>query len=307
MNKTLIFLCISCGIVIFTVIVINTGPVIKLNIGESDENCKIYADLQEYNDDEKINQNKDEREKTVKSFKKAKNKCNRDKAIYGLEYASVVLDVVLGFICALLSLLHYFEVGKSFQKYTGLIGCISGIICFIITFVYFVYSTYIFNNDSPAMNLSTNSGMSYGGLLILDGDGALAKLDGNEYKCIEDYDEDKIDKLYAKYKDLGKKQYQYNKDSIDGDSKFNKCNIDGSNFDNLVGSKCKIVNDNSKMYEGKACDFLYKHYDDFSNKYTFDLWITSIIFDALVLVLTLGLIIFGFLLFKDSNGGHTPI
>ena len=285
MNKTLIFLCISCGIVIFTVIVINTGPVLRLGKGSAYENCKILADLQEYNDDEKIIQDKDAREKKVKSFKKAKNKCNRDKAIYGLEYASVVLDVVLGFICALLSLLHYFEVGNNFSKYTGLIGCISGIICFIITFVYFVYSTYIFNNDSPAMYLSTTSGMSYSGLLILDGDGAFAKLDGNEYKCIEDYDEDKIDKLYAKYKDLGKKQYQYNKDSIDGDSKFSKCNIDGSSFYNLIGSRCKIVNDNSKMYEGKACDFLYKHYDDFSNKYTFDLWITSIIFDALVLVL----------------------
>ena len=206
MNKTLIFLCISCGIVVFTIIVINTGPVLNRTIGESNENCKKYADLQKYNDDEKIQPIKETREKTVKSFKKAKNKCNRDKAIYGLEYASVVLDVVLGFICALLSLLHYFEVGKSFQKYTGLIGCISGIICFIITFVYFVYSTYIFNNDSPAINYGS-SGFGYKNSdYKLNGDGAFAKKDGNKYKCIEDYDAEKLDKFYVKYKDLGKKQ-----------------------------------------------------------------------------------------------------
>ena len=304
MNKTLIFLCISCGIVIFTVIVINTGPVLKLNIGESDKNCKILADLQEYNDDEKIIQDKDEREKKVKSFKKAKNKCNRDKAIYGLEYASVVLDVVLGFICALLSLLHYFEVGKSFQKYTGLIGCISGIICFIITFVYFVYSTYIFNNDSPAIDYNSSSGFVYENSdYKLNGDGAFAKKDGNNYKCIEDYDAEKLDKFHVKYKDLGKKQYQYKKDSIDASTEFGKCKIDYPEIADLITFGCEITT----FSKPSDCDYLYIHFDDFSNKYTFDLWITSIIFDALVLVLTLGLIIFGFLLFKDSNGGHTPI
>ena len=304
MNKTLIFLCISCGIVIFTVIVINTGPVLRLGKGNAYENCKILADLQEYNDDEKINQNKNVRERIVKSFKKAKNKCNRDKAIYGLEYASVVLDVVLGFICALLSLLHYFEVGKSFQKYTGLIGCISGIICFIITFVYFVYSTYIFNNDSPAIDYNSSSGFVYENSdYKLNGDGAFAKKDGNKYKCIEDYDDEKLDKFYVKYKDLGKKLYQYKKDSIDVSTKFGKCTIDYSEIRTLIANGCEITS----FTKPSDCDYLYRHHNNFTNKYNFDLWITSIIFDALVLILTLGLIIFGFLLFKDSNGGHTPI
>ena len=155
----------------------------------------------------KYNPLKKQEKKQLNFKKKAKNKYNRDKAIYGLEYASVVLDVVLGFICALLSLLHYFEVGKNFQKYTGLIGCISGIICFIITFVYFVYSTYIFNNDSPAIKYDS-SGFGYENTYYykLNGDGAFAKKDGNKYKCIEDYDAEKLDKFYVKYKDLGKKQ-----------------------------------------------------------------------------------------------------
>ena len=56
------------------------------------------------------------------------------------------------------------------------------------------------------MNFSTPPNIEYNGPHKLDGDGAFAKKDGNEYKCIQDYDEDKIDKLYAKYKDLGKKQ-----------------------------------------------------------------------------------------------------
>ena len=87
--------------------------------------------------------------------------------------------------------------------------------------------------------------------------------------------------------------------------KFKKCQITDIQLYSLVSSGCK----DSLLTAPTDCDYLYIHHDDFSNKYKFDLWITSIIFDALVLVLTLGLIIFGFLLFKDSNGssGHTPV
>ena len=42
--------------------------------------------------------------------------------MYGLEHASLILDVILGFICLILGLLHYFDIGKPFEKVTGIIG-----------------------------------------------------------------------------------------------------------------------------------------------------------------------------------------
>jgi len=44
----------------------------------------------------------------------------------------------------MLGLLHYFDVGKPFQKVTGIIGLVTGIIQFVLTLVYVYYSGYIF-------------------------------------------------------------------------------------------------------------------------------------------------------------------
>jgi hypothetical protein len=48
--------------------------------------------------------------------------------MYGLEYSSLIIDVVLGFICTILGLLHYFDVAKPFEKISGIIGLSTGII-----------------------------------------------------------------------------------------------------------------------------------------------------------------------------------
>ena len=55
--------------------------------------------------------------------------------MYGLEYSSFIIDLALGFICAQLALLLYFQIGKSFEKITALIGLIGGGIEFILTLV----------------------------------------------------------------------------------------------------------------------------------------------------------------------------
>lgn len=51
MNKGLIFLCLSCGILVLTIITVCVGPAINgvFNVGEwGDKNCKIYADSHKY-------------------------------------------------------------------------------------------------------------------------------------------------------------------------------------------------------------------------------------------------------------------
>ena len=50
MNKTLIFLCISCTLIVFSIICICTGPILTGNFDWKDENCQLYADHHKYID-----------------------------------------------------------------------------------------------------------------------------------------------------------------------------------------------------------------------------------------------------------------
>jgi len=67
--------------------------------------------------------------------------------MYGLKYSSLVIDVICGFICTIIGLLHYFDIAKPFEKVTGIIGLSTGIIAFLLTLVYVCYSGYVFSND----------------------------------------------------------------------------------------------------------------------------------------------------------------
>ena len=157
MNNTLIFLCIASALLIFSIIVVNTSPAINiLGNGWRDLNCKRYSDYHDYiKKKDNAFTNKDE---YLKLSKEGRNLCNRQKAMYGLEYSSIVCDIVLGFFCTFLSLLHYLGVGKVFEKVTGIIGLASGVICFILTLVYVIYSGYIFTNDNYGLNFYFSSG-----------------------------------------------------------------------------------------------------------------------------------------------------
>ena len=139
--------------------------------------------------------------------------------MYGLEFSSLIIDVFLGFICALFGLLHFFDVGKFFQKISGLIGVATGIIGLVLTTVYVGYSGYIFTKDH-----NTN-------IYKRDSEGAYAEWNDSEkkYKCIF-YEEKNTDSIFAKFNDLGKKQYNYEKKKTqaDLDSEFIGCRFDDS-------------------------------------------------------------------------------
>jgi len=203
MKKTL-FLILSGAITLFSIICICTGPVINQVIPNSKNwrtnNCQQLSD--EYKDYKENNSNdKDEIEKK----KRKRNKCNREKAMYGLEYSSLIIDVFCGVVCTTLGLIHYFDIAKPYEKVTGIIGLSSGIIGFVLTLVYVCYSGYIFTKD-PYEDSSGNKTIFKG-----DKDWAYARRESTtHFKCLffKDNDEDSI---YARYSDLGKKQYNYNK------------------------------------------------------------------------------------------------
>jgi len=298
MKKTL-FLILSGCIVIFSIICICSGPIITGVIPTSGTwktlNCQEKTDA--YNEAKKGNN-----EAIIKSAKKAKNKCNREKAMYGLEYSSLIIDVICGFVCTILGLLHYFDVAKPFEKVTGIIGLATGIIGFVLTFVYLVYSTYIFTNDPYDDGSSSSSSPN---IYKRNGDGAFAKFEsGKGYKCL--FYKDKENALLAKYSDLGKKQYNYNKKYFDQNSESYKCSIESSGGTTTYYNpgNCNSEYPSAFNTEVPNCPYLYAEpFDTISNKYLFDKWVTTIIFSCFIIVCDIGLAIFGFLLFKSDGSG----
>ena len=292
MKKTL-FLVFSVCIVVFSIISICTAPIINGVLEEAHDdswntlNCKYEEDLYKSikNDDD-----------ALKVQKKVKNECNRKKAMYGLEYSSLILDITLGFICAVLGLLHFFDVAKPFEKISGIIGLSTGVITFVLTLVYICYSGYIFTKH---IAISSDSNNSFDDTLLkLDKEGAFAKKDGNQYKCLY-YNKNKDNSALAKYSDLGKRQYNYEKKRHypENNSKYIGC------MDTLSDAINKCGNQEYFSLTSN-CEYLYLSNiaNGFGNKYLFDMWVTTIIFTCFICVCAIGLAIFGFLLFNSSNG-----
>ena len=150
----------------------------------------------------------------MQKYRRYKNICYRQKAMYGLENSAFIINIILSFVCADLTLLHYLNIGKDFEKKTGLIGLITGIIGFILTLVYVCFSGYIFTNDE-AYGIINISGISFtsSNLVKLYPNGARYKWDtgSNKYITIDENDKGEYANILL-YKDLGKKQYNYNGD-----------------------------------------------------------------------------------------------
>ena len=328
MNKTLIFLCISCTLIVFSIICICTGPILTGNFDWKDENCQHYADHHKYIESQTYGSGilKDD---YLKFVKKGQHLCERQKAMYGLEYASFISDLFFGVLCGLLSLLHYFGTGNYCEKVTGIIGLACGIIGFILTLVYIIYSGYIFTHDSfgkdydlsndPVPTSSPVSPYTSDSIVKLNKDRAFAEWKSNKFECLY-YDKDDEDSFYAKYNDLGKKQYNYHKDYsfAKSDSDYENCKLEDfiTTFTNPLRSSdifsfCQNPSIASNVNNGKECKYLYFHNNDGSNgidyKYGYDKWVTSIIFGCFIIALNIGLALFGFLLFKQTDGQSGPV
>jgi len=300
MKKTL-FLILSGAIVIFSIICIGSSPIInKVYIEDLFEasdwaylNCKILSDSYKLAKDLSPLTG-DAKDQLLKPLKRNLNLCNRRKAIIGLEYSSLIIDVILAFICLILGLLHYFDVGKPFEKITGIIGLATGIIQFVLTLVYVCYSGYIFTNDAPDSKLPK-----------ADKDGIFATWDDSQskYKC-DFYDKDDVNAVYARYSDLGKKVYNYDKDiSIAlGTDTVKKCQYDPSSLN--FGNDCSSGDGYLSIAKYSDCSSLYvKETEGVENKYLYDRWVTTIVFACFIFVCDIGLAIFGFLLFKSDGSG----
>ena len=190
MNKEL-FLILSGCILAFTIVAMCTGPVIHLGnaLDWATANCKEISDEISYY------KNHDASKDDLKKYKRKKNSCLRKKALYGLEYSALIIDLVFAFVCTLLGLLHVFDQGKYFEKYTGLIGLATGAIGFIMTLVYIVYNGYMFTKDEEILE----------NYYKVDKDRAFAEWDNSKkgYKC-KYFDKDATEEgLRPTYSSLG--------------------------------------------------------------------------------------------------------
>ena len=304
MNKNLIFVCIAGTIVNLSIISIFVCPFIN-NLTDKisskswrSANCQMIDD---YIDIYKNSMTDEER----KSNNNEKEICSRRKAVYGLEHACFVINIFLGFVCFLFSFLHFLNIGTYCLRNTGIFGFLTGIIGFIITMIYIYDSCYIFNND-------------FSKIVKLNEDSSFAKWDDSERKFICFYFKyDEPYSFYAKFKDLNKNQYNYNKDynQINENSKIKKCTLKNNDFNSISDKSllnyCKNIELNTTLSrirpkfgeKNENCDLLYYDQSILSveNKYIYNRWITTIFFGCLIIILNLGLSIFGFLIAKKPE------
>lgn len=300
MNYYILFFFLSASaILLLSVVTVCVAPIINGYLGENwgTENCKLLSDEYDYSKNLIINPN-DIQKRALDEQKRYINICKREKEMHGLEYGSIIFDVVIGGYCAIFGLLHYLEVAKTFKKKTGIIGIITGTIGFILTLVYVIFSAYIFNND---LFYQSNNYSRH--LDKLFPNGAYLKYNGYQYVPNYDieksFDEPKI--AYVKYKELGQKRYNYDSDlykqSLETNSKYRSCQND-----NYSNRKNKYLD----------CDYIWKSDPLFTSneyKHIYDRWITTIILSVFITLFNVGIIFFGFFLFQDEDNesGSIPL
>lgn len=293
MPQGLLFFLCGCCILLLTTINLAIGPVTSGKVGDSiygnwgTLNCKAFRDL--YDDRKKEGKAKDDM-KYEEQW--AIDCCDRKKGMYNMEYTAFIFDIVIGFVCGLLGLLHYFELKKTFVEISGLIGLICGIVGFILTLVYvilngLVYTLY-YEEGNP--------------IYKRDKDGVFAELEGEKYKCLYFDKEKNVHSSYAKYSDLIKKQYNYNYDLMKKLGSITDCRADPSYCEGIEFYPETLAT----SYKLQNCKKLYLDAPSYQettieNKDISDRFLTALILSLIVCLANIGLAIFGFLMAKSGD------
>ena len=326
--KKLIFFIIASALLLFSIIVVNIAPAINGLINGSiwsQQSCSLisdYYDNYDKNTNPTTSSGKEEKEAELDLIKKWRSRCNNRKAMVGLEYVTSNLNIVFGCICALLGFLHFINVGNM-GKYIGLIGLGVGVIGFVLTFVYVIESGLVFNDVAfdfdDYLNINAN-GCPNSSEMKTDSDGAFLEKNGNKYTCIY-YKKDDRDSVYARYSDYGKKYFNYHKDLYypEGDKQYIFPSSQCTSSSTISWAQCKIYDESKNSYTRKYtdgsgnlkdCEKVYYTGSMTTNnekKVIYDRWLTTIIFSCFIILLNIGLAIFGFLLFRESGGSSGSV
>ena len=301
-----IFIFLNVGILIFSIIANSIGQNVRENkyfgsyiVGVS--SWDIY-DCGRYNS--LIDNSLNKIQKNI--FKMERSKCRRHKAMIGLEYSIISLNFIFSIISIFLGI--FLKAGEDSDHTTAKIGLFYPIIGFILSVIYIGYSGYILNNDSPTFidynniyeisNISPiNSVFPKNGIIKINEEGAFAKLnkETNKYELLyPPKDQEDIYGSFAKYKDLEKKQYNFNKYLYikkNYDPYFQYCEYNDplSIYAGLVSKKVFTdINGNSV-----DCNFLYSHQiqeDNYNSKF-YNTWVTTLFCCSFILLLYVGIIL----------------
>jgi len=292
MSKGLIFFCCSCAILLFSIINLSVGPIISKRVGDSwgTLNCERAKDVYDKVKDQ------DDPDNDIKySQEYNMHRCQRRKAMHDMEYTSFIFDIVIGFVCGLLGLLHLFELKKEFVPKTGLIGLGCGIVGFVLSFIYVVYNGIIYTNYYDSGNIYKRNS-----------DGAFAeRVEAGKYECFYFDEKGNYHALTAKYSDLIQKQYNYDKDVQaefeDNDSERSLCSW-STPFDCQTTG---YISATGKTYNGNQCKYLYVENSysikGVTNKDTSDRFLTTLLLSLFVCLANIGLGLFGFLLYRTPG------
>ena len=294
MSKGLIFFCCSCAILLFSIINLSVGPIISKRVGYNwgTLNCEKEKD-----DYDKVKDQDDPVNYHKYNEKWSMYKCQRRKAMHDMEYTSFIFDIVIGFVCGLLGLLHLFELKKEFVPKTGLIGLGCGIVGFVLSFIYVVYNGIVYTNYYDNSNIYKRNS-----------DGAFAeRVEAGKYECFYFDEIGNKHALIAKYSDLIQKQYNYDKDVhaefYDSSSERKKCYQDPSDCQNQEYITFSFGS--NPTYGGEQCKYLYAGHDssldEVTNKDTSDRFLTTLLLSLFVCLANIGLGLFGFLLYRTGE------
>ena len=313
MGKGTLFFCCACCILVLTIVNLSIGPIVSgtlknfVGLDFGTLNCKGRKD--DWDNAKKSGKNKDD----IKYDEEySYNECQREKGMHDMEYTAFIFDIVIGFICGLLGLLHIFEVKKDFVSNTGLIGLICGVIGFVLTLVYVIFNGLVYTTVYALKDNNGNSNYIY----KRDGDYAIAEKDGDNYKCLYFDNEHNDNDIYAKVSDLGKKQYNYDKDISEDyrtNNKILNClddsshSLGGTNIVDKCAVQEKLITgtDIDTHYKDNNCDMIYLDIGELEtgieNKDLSDRFLTTLILSLFVCLASIGLALFGFLLFRTPG------
>ena len=286
MGKGLLFFCCSCCILVLTIINLSVGPIVNNVVSDPYNNGDLGTQNCEYYKDQKdIASTDGDKEK----FQSLIDMCTRTKGMHDMEYTAFIFDIVIGFICGLIGLLHLFDLKKDFVSNTGLIGLICGVIGFVLTLVYVIFNGIVFTSN-------------YADDYERDGDGVFAEqvtAGGTKYKCLYYDDSGNNFAGKAKLSDLNKKQYNYKHKFYEG--------IDSNCRDGSSNSWISHCATNPEFISSSGtppttCTKLYAFPNtEIKNKDIFDRFLTVLILSLIVCLANIGLALFGFLLFRNPG------
>lgn len=296
MSPINIFFACSCAILTLAILNMNLSPCINHSV--KDWSSINIQQMSDYLEDIKSKATY----QVIELYKKVITMFRNLKATYEMEYTIFTINLGIGVICVILGL---YNIQKETIPKTGLIGIALGGIGFILTFIYVILNGITFTNYFDLKNLEDIENA----ISKIDEDGAFAVLMGDDkYKCLY-YDGDyNIFSYFAKFSDLMKGRYNYDKEMADS---FSESNPEKQQCNNLNYSpqNCfeKGIFEASAYYwdnnnERQRCNklYYYKSKSDFNN-YDKSARILSVFMLSLFTLLCYGGLAFsGFMLFKEA-------